>query len=101
MRIKLDKQTDINNDGVGLTISDSVDGTIQLGNGNQIDSFFVGGAVREMYLNYFADGGVRIANLDGYLAINGARNGTDRLTVNGSSYLDGNITATSNINMIK
>ena len=96
-RIKLDKQTDINNDGVGLTISDSVDGMIQLGNGNQIDSFFVGGAVREMYLNYFADGGVRIGNTAGYLAVNGARNGTDILTVNGSSFLNGDITCTGNI----
>ena len=96
-RIKLDKQTNINNDGVGLTISDSVDGMIQLGNGNQIDSFFVGGAVREMYLNYFADGGVRIGNTAGYLAVNGARNGTDILTVNRSSYLNGNITCTGDI----
>ena len=77
-RIKLDKQTDINSDGVGLTISDSVDGMIQLGNGNQIDSF-VGGVVREMYLSYFADGGVRTGNTAGYLTVNGARNGTDIL----------------------
>ena len=96
-RIKLDKQTDINNDGVGLTISDSVGGMIQVGNGNQIDSFFIGGAVREMYLKYFADGGVRIGNTAGYLAVNGARNGTDILTVNGSSYFNGDITCTGNI----
>ena len=96
-RIKLDKQTDIANDGVGLTIFDSVDGTIQLGNGNQIDSFFVGGGVREMYLNYFSDTGVRIGNTAGYLAVNGARNGTDIPTVNGSSYLNGDITCTGNI----
>ena len=37
-KIKLDQQTGISNDGVGLTIFDSVDATIQLGNGNQIDS---------------------------------------------------------------
>ena len=70
---------------------------IQLGNGNQIDSFFVGGAAREKYLNYFADGGVRIGNTAGYLAVNGARNGTDTLTVNGSSFFNGNITCTGNI----
>ena len=96
-RIKLDKQTDISNEGVGLTISDSVDGMIQLGNGNQIDSFFVGGGAREMYLNYFSDTGVRIGNTAGNLAVNGARNGTDILTVNGSSYMNGNITCTGSI----
>ena len=49
-RTKLGKQTDINNDGVGLTISDSADRMIQLGSGNQTDLLFVGGGAREMYL---------------------------------------------------
>ena len=99
-RVKIDKQMDIEVDCVGLTINDSLDGSIRFRNGNQIDTTFVGGAVREMYLNYYSDGGVRIGNLDGYLTVNGARNGTDRLTVNGNSYLAGDITATSNINML-
>ena len=96
-RVKIDKQMDIESDGVGLNISDSIDGNIGLGNGNQIDSFFVGGGAREMYLNYVSDTGVRIGNTAGYLAVNGARNGTDTLTVNGSSYFNGHITCTGNI----
>ena len=98
-RIKLDKQTDINNDGVGLTISDSVDGMIQLGNGNQIDSFLVGGAVREMYLNYFADGGVRIGNTAGYLGINSSQHTDNQLTVGGKSYLGGDVEVIGNITL--
>ena len=96
-RIAMDRRTDRTASGIALSINDTTDGFIQLGNGQKIDAFAIGGSAQEMQLNYFADGGVRIGNTAGYLAVNGARNGTDILTVNGSSYMNGNITCNSNI----
>ena len=37
-----------------------------------------------MQLNYISNSGVRIGNTAGYLAINGLRNGTDILDINGA-----------------
>ena len=91
-RIALGRRTDITASGIALSVNDSVDGFIQLGNGQQIDTWTSGRAGQEMQLHYLADTGVRIGNADGYLTIKGARNGTNELTVNGDSYFAGNIT---------
>ena len=95
-RITMDRRTDITASGIALSINDTTDGFI-LGNGQKIDAFAIGGSVQEMQLNYFADGRVRIGNTAGIFAVNGARNETHILTVNGSSYMNGNITCTGNI----
>ena len=81
--IDLEKQTYIKANGLALTIEDTVDGYFKIGDGKSIDCW-TGGVGQEMQLNYISNSGVRIGNTAGYLAINGLRNGTDILDINGA-----------------
>ena len=68
-----------------------LEGTLAFKNANEIYSMVIGGAAQELALNKYVDGGVRVGNIAGYLTVNGARNGSDTLTVNGTSYFSNNI----------
>ena len=83
-------------DGVDMTVSHYNNTTnlfekkLSFKNGNEIFATGDGGADEELLLNFYTDAGVRIGNAtDAYLTIKGARNGTDTLTVNGSTYFGG------------
>ena len=82
--IDLEKQTYIKANGLALTIEDTVDGYFKIGDGKSIDCWTTGGVGQEMQLNYISNSCVRIGNTAGYLAINGLRNGTDILDMNGA-----------------
>ena len=91
-------------DGVDMTVSHYNNTTnlfekkLSFKNGNEIFATGDGGADEELLLNYYTDAGVRIGNAtDAYLTIKGARNGTDTLTVNGSTYFGGAVSYNGDI----
>ena len=91
-------------DGVDMTVSHYNNTTnlfekkLSFKNGNEIFVTGDGGADEELLLNYYTDAGVRIGNAtDAYLTIKGARNGTDTLTVNGSTYFGGAVSYNGDI----
>ena len=98
-RITMDRRTDITASGIALSVNDAVDGFIQLGNGQQIDTWTTGGLKQEMQLNYVADDGVRIGNANGYLGINSSQHTDNQLTVGGKSYLGGDVEIVGDISM--
>ena len=91
-------------DGVDMTVSHFNNTTnlfekkLSFKHGNEIYATGNAGADEELLLNYYTDAGVRIGNsTDAYLTIEGARNGTDTLTVNGSTYFGGAVSYTGDI----
>ena len=91
-------------DGVDMTVSHYNNTTnlfekkLSFKNGNEFFATGDGGVDEELLLNYYTDAGVRIGNsTDAYLTIKGARNGTDTLTVNGSTYFGGAVTYNGDI----
>ena len=105
--ISISRQSKISSnkaDGVDMTVSHYNNTTnlfekkLTFKNGNEIHATGDGGVDEELLLNYYTDAGVRIGNAtDGYLTINGARNGTDALTVNGSTYFGGAVSYNGDI----
>ena len=105
--ISISRQSKISSnkaDGVDMTVSHYNNTTnlfekkLTFKNGNEIHATGDGGVDEELLLNYYTDAGVRIGNAtDGYLTINGARNGTDTLTVNGSTYFGGAVSYNGDI----
>ena len=97
--ISISRQSEIGSnklDGVDMTVSHYNNTTnlfekkLSFKNGNEIFATGDGGADEELFLNYYTSYGVRIGNAtDAYLTIKGARNGTDTLTVNGSTFFGG------------
>ena len=104
--ISISRQTKIRSnraDGVDMTVSHYNNTTnlfekkLSFKNGNEIYATGNAGADEELLWNY-TDAGVRIGNsTDAYLTIKGARNGTDTLTVNGSTYFGGAVSYTGDI----
>ena len=91
-------------DGVDMTVSHYNNTTnlfekkLSFKNGNEIFVTGDGGVDEELLLNYYTDYGVRIGNAtDAYLTIKGARNGTDTLTVHGSTYFGGAVSYNGDI----
>ena len=91
-------------DGVVMTVSHYNNTTnlfekkLTFKNGNEIYATGDGGVDEELLLNYHTDAGVRIGNAtDAYLTIKGVRNGTDTLTVNGSTYFGGAVSYNGDI----
>ena len=79
-------------------ITDLFEKKLSFKNGNEIFATGDGGVDEELLLNYYTDAGVRIGNAtDAYLTIKGARNGTDTLTVNGSTYFGGTVSYNGDI----
>ena len=105
--ISISRQSKISSnkaDGVDMTVSHHNNTTnlfekkLSFKNGNEIFATGDGGADEELLLNYYTDAGVRIGNAtDAYLTIKGARNGTDTLTVNGSTYFGGAVSYNGDI----
>ena len=105
--ISISRQSKISSnkaDGVDMTVSHHNNTTnlfekkLSFKNGNEIFATGDGGGDEELLLNYFTDAGVRIGNAtDAYLTIKGARNGTDTLTVNGSTYFGGAVSYNGDI----
>ena len=105
--ISISRQSKISSnkaDGVDMTVSHHNNTTnlfekkLSFKNGNEIFATGDGGADEELLLNYYTDYGVRIGNAtDAYLTIKGARNGTDTLTVNGSTYFGGAVSYNGDI----
>ena len=105
--ISISRQSKISSnkaDGVDMTVSHHNNTTnlfekkLSFKNGNEIYTTGDGGVDEELLLNYHTDAGVRIGNAtDAYLTIKGARNGTDTLTVNGSTYFGGAVSYNGDI----
>ena len=105
--ISISRQSKISSnkaDGVDMTVSHHNNTTnlfekkFSFKNGNEIFATGDGGADEELLLNYYTDAGVRIGNAtESYLTIRGARNGTDTLTVNGSTYFGGAVSYNGDI----
>ena len=105
--ISISRQSKISSnkaDGVDMTVShhnnitDLFEKKLSFKNGNEIFATGDGGADEELLLNYYTDAGVRIGNAtNAYLTIKGARNGTDTLTVHGSTYFGGAVSYNGDI----